>query len=73
MRRATTAAYAVVAALVAFPSVAQAQYADVIASTPGLTAYWRLGEASGTVARDVKGSANGTYVGWSRAWRPLWR
>ena len=63
MRRATTTGFAVVAALVAFPSVAQAQYADVIASTPGLTAYWRLGEASGTVARDVKGAANGTYVG----------
>src|SRR5688572_23672572 len=62
VRRATMIVFAVVAALVAFPSVAHAQYADVIASTPRLTAYWRLGEASGTVARAVKGTANGTYV-----------
>ena len=63
MRRATTTVFAVVAVLVAFPAVAQAQYADAIASTPSLTAYWRLDEASGTVAHDVKGAANGTYAG----------
>jgi Concanavalin A-like lectin/glucanases superfamily len=50
-------------AALAFPSAAEAQYADLIASTPSLSAYWRLGEASGTVARDVKGAADGTYVG----------
>jgi Concanavalin A-like lectin/glucanases superfamily len=53
------------AASAAFPSAAQAQggYAGLVASTPGLTAYWRLGETTGTVAVDAKGGANGTYVG----------
>jgi Concanavalin A-like lectin/glucanases superfamily len=55
----------VAAALLAFPAAAQGQgsYAGVIASTPGLTAYWRLGETSGTVAGDVRGTAHGTYAG----------
>jgi hypothetical protein len=55
----------VAAALLAFPATAQAQgsYSGAVTSTPGLTAYWRLGETSGTVARDVRGTANGTYVG----------
>ena len=54
-------------ALAAFPSAAAAQgaYADLVLSTPGLTAYWRLGEPSGTVADDAKGQAAGTYLGGS--------
>ena len=52
-------------ALAALPSAAQAQasYADVVRSTSGLTAYWRLGEASGTAANDAHGQAAGTYLG----------
>ncbi len=37
-------------------------YADLVSGTSGLTDYWRLGEASGTVAKDAKGTADGTYV-----------
>ena len=59
--------WAVVAlvSLAAFPSAAGAQsaYADVVRSTSGLMAYWRLGEASGTVANDTHGQADGTYLG----------
>jgi Concanavalin A-like lectin/glucanases superfamily len=53
------------AALAALPSAAKAQdsYADVVRSTAGLTAYWRLGEASGTAANDAHGQAAGTYLG----------
>jgi hypothetical protein len=53
------------AALAASPSTAGAQgsYADLVLSTPSLTAYWRLDEASGTVANDTKGQAAGTYRG----------
>jgi hypothetical protein len=51
------------AGLFAFPSVAQGSYADVVRSTPGLSSYWRLGEASGTVARDERGTTDGTYAG----------
>ena len=56
---------AALATLAVLPSAAQAQspYADLVASTPGLTAYWRLGEPTGTVADDAKGAADGTYVG----------
>jgi hypothetical protein len=35
---------------------------------PGLIAYWRLDEASGTVATDGAGASNGTLVG-----NPLWQ
>lgn len=37
-------------------------YRDLVLGTSALVAYWRLGEASGTVAVDSKGTANGTYV-----------
>jgi hypothetical protein len=55
------------AALGALPPGAMAQsgdadYASRVLSTPGLKAYWRLGETSGTVAADVTGQAAGTYV-----------
>ena len=62
MRRVVTVA---LAALAVFPSGARAQdgYADVVRSTPGLTAYWRLGEVSGTAANDAHGQATGTYLG----------
>ena len=51
-----------------FPSGAAAQstgadYASRVLSTPGLTAYWRLGEVAGTVATDATGRAAGTYSG----------
>ena len=63
MRRASIIAG--LAALVVFPSAAQAQgsYAEVVATTPGLTSHWRLGEASGTVASDATGRTAGTYAG----------
>ena len=37
-------------------------YRDAVLATNPV-AYWRLGEASGTVARDEIGANNGTYVG----------
>lgn len=37
-------------------------YKSQILSTPGLGAYWRLGEASGTTARDAAGTTDGTYT-----------
>lgn len=40
-----------------------ADYASRVLSTPGLAAYWRLGEAAGTVATDATGRAAGTYSG----------
>jgi fibronectin type 3 domain-containing protein len=36
-------------------------YSSVVLGTPGVIGYWRLGEASGTVACDSKGANNGTY------------
>src|SRR5205085_1512905 len=36
-------------------------YATRILSTAGLAAYWRLGEASGTIATDSAGTLTGTY------------
>lgn len=38
-------------------------YRDQIMGTPGLLSYWRVGEASGTVARDEKALSSGQYVG----------
>lgn len=40
-------------------------YAATILGTPGLSAYWRLGETSGTTAYDAAGTSalNGTYGG----------
>ncbi len=37
-------------------------YPTRILALPGLLAYWRLGEGSGTVAADAKGDRDGTYV-----------
>ena len=37
-------------------------YKDLVLATGGLTNYWRLGDTSGTVAKDAKGTADGTYV-----------
>lgn len=34
-------------------------YGDAVLSTPGLSAFWRLGESSGTTAFDSLGNANG--------------
>ena len=61
---AATAAALVVAA--GWPAGAAAQsggYAGGVVATPGLKAYWRLGESSGTVAADRTGSAPGSYLG----------
>jgi hypothetical protein len=41
-----------------------APYRDTLLATPQLAGYWRLGEASGTVAADASGrAAPGTYLG----------
>lgn len=37
-------------------------YQDQVAATPDLVAYWRLGESSGTVAKDEQGVQDGTYT-----------
>jgi hypothetical protein len=37
-------------------------YYSLVTADPALRAYWRLGEASGTVAADTTGTYNGTYV-----------
>jgi hypothetical protein len=56
-----------VAALVVLGLAAQAQaaggYAETVTGTPGLLAYWRLGERSGTTAADVTGRAPGSLLG----------
>src|SRR5436305_12334517 len=38
-------------------------YSSLVAGTPGLVGYWRLGESSGSSACDVTGSNGGTYSG----------
>lgn len=38
-------------------------YRDAVLATPGLVAYWRLGERTGGVAVDEKGANPGTYSG----------
>ena len=38
-------------------------YSSLVAGTPGLVGYWRLGEASGSSACDVTGTNGGTYSG----------
>jgi hypothetical protein len=38
-------------------------YSSTVLATPGVIGYWRLGEASGTVACDSKGANNGSYQG----------
>ena len=52
-----------VSAAVGCASSPQSPYSGVVSSTPGLVAYWRLGESSGTVACDSTGHDNGTYLG----------
>lgn len=47
----------------AYIDVRSANYRSTILGTPGLTNYYRLDETSGTVANDLKGTLNGTYVG----------
>lgn len=42
--------------------VDQSYYAAVL-NLRGLVSYWRLGERTGTVAKDVAGYGNGTYTG----------
>jgi hypothetical protein len=44
-------------------AAAGADYDRVILAEPSLVAYYRLDETSGTVARDSKGSHDGTYQG----------
>ncbi len=57
-------AVALAAALGATPHSAAAApgaYATRVLERPSLLSYWRLGEASGTVARDEHGARHGTY------------
>lgn len=54
---------ATVGAVLALASPASADYASTVGSTAGLSSYWRLGEASGTRAVDVKGVRHGTLLG----------
>ena len=42
---------------------APSAYRDAVLGTPGLVAYWRLGERIGAVAVDEKGANPGTYGG----------
>lgn len=44
-------------------SPAAPTYAQTIMATPGLIAYWRMDETSGTTANDEVGAADGTYQG----------
>jgi hypothetical protein len=37
-------------------------YADAVLGEPSLRAYWRLGESSGSAARDSAGTRDGTYL-----------
>jgi BNR repeat-containing family member/PKD domain/Concanavalin A-like lectin/glucanases superfamily len=38
-------------------------YHDAVLATPGLAAYWRLGELSGSASRDERGSFGGAFTG----------
>jgi hypothetical protein len=38
-------------------------YRDAVLATPGLAAYWRLGELTGTGAGDERGGAAGSFLG----------
>jgi len=42
---------------------ASSPYSSLVAGTPGLLGYWRLGESSGSSACDVTGTNGGTYSG----------
>src|SRR5580765_2235388 len=50
-------------ATVAGQAIALDSYSAAIYNNPNSVAYWRLGDISGTVARDIKGGHDGTYVG----------
>jgi hypothetical protein len=59
---------AVLALVLAGPAMAQATdtdraYPAAVLATEGLASYWRLDEASGATARDLKGSNDGAYRG----------
>ena len=43
--------------------LAASSYPDTIGTTPGLVAYWRLGEPAGTTAVSQTNTNHGTYVG----------
>jgi len=45
------------------PPAAPSAYRDAILRTSGLSSYWRLGETTGTTAKDAKGTNDGTYGG----------
>ncbi|MDP2710198.1 MAG: LamG-like jellyroll fold domain-containing protein, partial [Solirubrobacteraceae bacterium] len=45
------------------PPEAGASYSERVMTHPSLQSYWRLGESSGTTARDLKGGRDGTYAG----------
>jgi Concanavalin A-like lectin/glucanases superfamily len=49
--------------MVAGSSPASDQYRDAILGTPGLAAYWRLGELSGSSARNELGGSPGAFEG----------
>jgi hypothetical protein len=44
------------------PPPSGSSYRDTVLAQSGLISYWRLGESSGTVAADAKGTSNGTYL-----------
>jgi hypothetical protein len=46
-----------------FTTPAAVTYRDQVVTTPGLAAYWRLGERSGTVAADETRANPGTFAG----------
>src|SRR5919204_6640586 len=51
-------------AALAVPAAARADgYADTVRATPGLADYWRLDEASGSVAADAVGGFDATWSG----------
>jgi hypothetical protein len=45
------------------PPPANGSYRDTVLGQPGLLAYWRLGDSSGTTAADAQGNRPGTYAG----------
>ena len=45
-----------------FSTSTSGSYSSLVTGSPGLLAYWRLGETSGTTATDTTGTNNGSYV-----------
>jgi hypothetical protein len=79
LRRETTYHYRVVARNASgtvygvdrqFRTVTGDAYSGAVLATPGLSAYWRLGEANGTTATDQLGAHPGTYRGGVTLGRP---